>query len=563
MDKTPVECATLGRFGQLLARRRAARWALLLLFLLHGLAIFAPLLAGDRPYAMRAIDLGGYRANLRTLAPVAGSVERLARKQPEQYRGGRVAWEAALQSELLAADQRVERLARGVAPASAEAFYAYRGELDSAVSQALSGQSEAAERSAQQALAHALQLRVSHAPKSPGSASEGQGIELFAETRFPLFEALSGVEVACMLLWLCLAAGLGRALWPRRSARAKGYPALRTGLGCLLVCSLLGALWGSFVGGTPAFEEASYKAHLDSGELRAEWVLFPPLAFGFAEAHLGEKFCAPSWAGGGAGLVEGRLEDQDFELGAERAPAIPVEVRRAEPGLNSPWRHLLGTDGRGRDLLVRLLWGARVSLGVGLSAALLMVLIGSLIGALAGYFGGRIDFWISRLIEVVQCFPAFFLILLVLAFWDPKSLPPIIAIVLVLALVRWTGVARLTRAEFLRLRERPFALAARAAGLSHGSIILRQLLPNALGPILVAGTYLVGSGLLTESALSFLGFGVQVPIPSWGSLINESRSAEHWWIQLFPGFLIFLTVLSYNLLGEALRDALDPRGSVR
>ena len=129
----------------------------------------------------------------------------------------------------------------------------------------------------------------------------------------------------------------------------------------------------------------------------------------------------------------------------------------------------------------------------------------------------------------------------------------------VIGCLRWTGVARLTRAELLRLREQDFAVAARALGLSHRRIVLRHLLPNALGPLLVAATFALAAGLLVESALSFLGFGIEAPIPSWGALINDSRSAEHWWIQLFPGALIFLTVLATNLVGDALRDALDPK----
>jgi peptide/nickel transport system permease protein len=161
--------------------------------------------------------------------------------------------------------------------------------------------------------------------------------------------------------------------------------------------------------------------------------------------------------------------------------------------------------------------------------------------------------------EVILCFPAFFLILMVVAFTDPDDLPPIIAIALVIGLVRWTGVARLTRAEFLKLREQEFVIAARALGLSSLRTIFRHILPNALGPILVSGTFAVAAGILTESALSFLGFGVSEPVPSWGSLVNESRSPEHWWIILFPGLLIFLTVSCYNLVGEAVRDAVDPR----
>ena len=182
-----------------------------------------------------------------------------------------------------------------------------------------------------------------------------------------------------------------------------------------------------------------------------------------------------------------------------------------------------------------------------------------LVGALAGYFGGWVDFVVLRTIEVLQSVPAFFFVLLAMAFTDPRVISPLVAIVVVIALVRWTGAARLVRGEFLRLREREFVLAARALGYSDGRIVLRHVLPNALGPVLVHAAFAVAAGILTESAISYLGFGIQYPQASWGSLINESRSPEHWWIQVFPGLLIFLTVTCYNLVGDAVRDALDPR----
>jgi peptide/nickel transport system permease protein len=148
-----------------------------------------------------------------------------------------------------------------------------------------------------------------------------------------------------------------------------------------------------------------------------------------------------------------------------------------------------------------------------------------------------------------------------LAFIDPKevSIPPIFIIVVVIALVRWTGAARLVRGEFLRLREQEFVLAANALGFSNMRTIFRHVLPNALSPVLVNAAFSVAAGILTESAVSFLGFGVQHPEASWGSLVNESKSPEFWWIQVFPGVLIFITVTCYNLVGDAVRDALDPK----
>jgi peptide/nickel transport system permease protein len=166
---------------------------------------------------------------------------------------------------------------------------------------------------------------------------------------------------------------------------------------------------------------------------------------------------------------------------------------------------------------------------------------------------------ILRTIEIVASFPAFFLVLCALFFIDPEIVPPLAAVALVIALVGWTSVARLVRAECMRLRELEFVHAARALGLSPARILARHVLPNTLTPVLVALAFAASAGILTESALSFLGFGVQAPVPSWGSLVNDSKSADHWWIWLFPGLCIFATVVAYNLLGEALRDALDPK----
>jgi peptide/nickel transport system permease protein len=210
---------------------------------------------------------------------------------------------------------------------------------------------------------------------------------------------------------------------------------------------------------------------------------------------------------------------------------------------------------------VRLLWGARTSLSIGLLSALCLTLVGVAVGALAGWCGGRVDMLVSRVIEIVLCVPAFFLIVSVMAFTDPEVLPPLVAIVIVIALVSWTSVARLVRAEFLRLRELEFTVAARALGLSPARIVVRHLLPNALGPVLVAAAFAVASSTLTESALSFLGLGVGEPVPSWGALISGARSSGPWWLSVFPGACLFATVLAYNVLGDGIRDALDPRSA--
>ncbi|MEZ5980294.1 MAG: ABC transporter permease [Planctomycetota bacterium] len=201
-------------------------------------------------------------------------------------------------------------------------------------------------------------------------------------------------------------------------------------------------------------------------------------------------------------------------------------------------------------------------MAVGIVSAALLTFIGIVMGSIAGYFGGRVDTAIMRLIEILQSIPAFFLILATMAFIDPKVVPPIIAIVVVIALVRWTGAARLVRGEFMRLREQEYVVAARALGFSDLRTIFLHVLPNAMSPVLVNAAFSVAAGILTESAISYLGFGMRHPEASWGSLVNASRSAEHWWVQVFPGVLIFLTVTCYNLVGDAVRDALDPKMKV-
>jgi peptide/nickel transport system permease protein len=219
--------------------------------------------------------------------------------------------------------------------------------------------------------------------------------------------------------------------------------------------------------------------------------------------------------------------------------------------------HLMGTDTLGRDVLSRIIFGARVSLLVGFVAVGLATLIGLLVGAVAGYYGGLMDSFLMRLVDLMLCIPTFFLILAVIAGIGPS----IWLIMVVIGFTSWMGVARLVRAEFLTLREREFVVAARALGARDLRIIFRHMLPNALVPVMVSATLGIAGAILTESALSFLGLGVQPPTPSWGNILTAGKDNIEiaWWLSVFPGLAILFTVMSYNLLGEGIREAIDPR----
>jgi peptide/nickel transport system permease protein len=218
-------------------------------------------------------------------------------------------------------------------------------------------------------------------------------------------------------------------------------------------------------------------------------------------------------------------------------------------------QHVLGTDESTRDVAVRILFGIRISLTIGVIAVGIYVFIGILLGATAGYFGGGVDLVIQRMIEIMMSVPAFFVILTIVAFLEHRS---IFHIMIILGLIRWTGVARLVRGEFLRLRNLEFVTAAKALGYPEHRIIFEQILPNALGPVLVAATFGVAACILIEASLSFLGLG-DLTAPSWGQMIQEGYSSGAWHLILTPGFAIFVTVSALNLVGEGLRDALDPR----
>ena len=366
-------------------------------------------------------------------------------------------------------------------------------------------------------------------------------VTLKAESHWPIFAKLNALDIAFMLgdllfllfpLWNMV---IGRLVAEGQGNRRAWYQFI------ILVALPVGAglIWWSTVPSRVDRTEYKKKGVLaanDEGnqaDAVFQSVVWPLVAYGVDEHELAEK---------------------------PIPPVIYPQAKDAPPFKPStPWsgQHWLGTDKLGRDVLCRMIWGGRVSLSVGLVAVTIYVAIGIVVGAIAGYFRGICDLVISRLIEVMICFPTFFLILTIVAFFGPS----VLNIMVIIGLTGWTGIARLVRGEFLRLVDQEFVLAGRALGYSPARLIFRHILPNALAPVLVSATFGIAGGILTESALSFLGLGVSKPTPSWGSLLYDGRdSMEHApWLIHFPGLAIFIVITAYNLMGEALRDASDPR----
>ncbi|MGE4285933.1 MAG: ABC transporter permease [Phycisphaerae bacterium] len=330
---------------------------------------------------------------------------------------------------------------------------------------------------------------------------------------FPLFKALNAADYS---IFLAAIAGVFL-LFKIRSNSIKYYPSIRgeifaRQLGITLGVIIVGiGLLFTFV--PSVNNQTDYKTLAMQDGVKAG---FAPVPYSYGETSLSEKYLPPSK------------------------------------------KHLLGTDDVGSDVLARLIYGARISLSVGFVAVGISTVIGVIIGSLIGYFGGIADFFGMRLIEIMMAIPTLFLILTIIAFFG-KSL---LNIMIIIGLTSWTGNARFVRAEFLRLRGQDFVQAAKALGLPKRSIIFRHILPNGMAPVLVNATIGIGGAIFIEAALSFLGFGIEPPMPSWGQMLSLGVNASGnfiWWMTFYPGLAIFFTVMAYNLVGEGLRDAIDPK----
>ncbi len=540
--------------------RSGARAALVTLVLLVSSAVFAPFLANDRPYVMVSVDRAAYDASLAELEPLVREwhVRLIAAAAAEQgVRHSDLAsvhrtFEArqALARELRALELRLATLRRH-APAARE----WQEPLDEFEYRLRGWTNKIAERDlddlgpAQTLVAGAAALRERY---SVGA----DGLELRERRSFPLLAALDVVDWFVAFAWAAvLGLALARAGWKRHVSAL---------LAALVVAWLADAGFRE----PPGLSTSSVKSALATGELVASSVVFAPIAFGRDETNLSETLRPPTW------WSEAELDAQGRYLRGSRArtpdPATgfvpmnePVRVLPGEPQLNASLRHPCGTDALGRDVLARTLWGGRASLAVAFLSTVGVLLLGVLLGAAAGYARGPLDRAVSALVALLQSFPPFFLVVTAVAIGSEgpaaAQLSPLVWIVLVIVAVGWTGVARLVRAEALRVRELDYVLAAHALGFSPARVLLRHVLPNVLAPALVAAGFVAVSAILAESSVSFLGFGLRVPNPSWGALMQEARTGQHLWIFLFPGLLLLASALSLSRIGDVARAALDPR----
>ncbi|MBI2817535.1 MAG: ABC transporter permease [Acidobacteria bacterium] len=476
-------------------RNRLAVASFYFVLTLSLIAVIAPFLAGNIPIVMNGVYRGAYNERFEEWK-LGGHPELVGALQ---------AWEAshtpeaaaAITARLTTIDRQLTFLKSQLASEQARSISQYISEYYNIAQSVEGGAQSAAQLAKLDSVFQEISQRFDPAR-----------VQLQQKLYWPVVSQLTWLDVFFMTLTAMIVFVV--VFWKALPAAWK-----ESGAVLFLLISLPPVLVAAYRATQPIpLQTMDYKQDLFNGRIESSLALFPPVQYGINEASLGDKYLGP---------------------GA---------------------RYWMGTDGNGRDLLTRMIWGARISLSVGFVAVAIYTVIGILFGTIAGYFRGWVDMVLSRIIEIVICFPAFFLILAVLAFLQPS----ILNIMIVIGITGWTTEARLVRGEFLRLNDQEFVLAAKGLGVSDARIIFRHILPNGLAPLLVSASFGVASAILIESSLSFLGFGISIPVPSWGGILNEAReNFRYWWITMFPGLAIFSTVTAYNLLGEGARDAIDPR----
>ncbi|NUQ64633.1 MAG: ABC transporter permease [Pirellulales bacterium] len=353
---------------------------------------------------------------------------------------------------------------------------------------------------------------------------------------FPWFRALFNpaepvdfafnMALIAFLPWLLTALAMNRG-WKRRGRNGRERVLRAAGLYVLLTAATVAVFAPDTIRPSNRYAARTFSEEEFHSD-QTEWGVYPPIPFGPTEQDIDSTFQPPLYA---------------------KSPEKAHDVHDTLP-------HVLGTDNAGRDVLVQMIYGTRIALTIGFIAVGLYISIGIVLGAIAGYFGGYVDIIISRIIEVILLFPAFFLILTLVGLLGPS----IYIIMVVIGLTGWPTIARLIRGEVLKQRAIDYVAAARVLGASHLRVIFRHILPNAISPALVAAPFGIAGAIVTEAGLSLLGFGVRPPTPTWGTLLRLGNANYHyWWLVVIPSLAIFLAVTIFNLVGSGLRDAMDPR----
>lgn len=482
-------------------RNRLAVISFFFVLALFSIAIGAPFLANNKPLVLQGVYRDAYRDRLQEwkLAGHGEMIVALQEASENDASGASDGQGRDVEARLQTIRNQLGYLASQLAEVEAQRLLGYLEEYEQAVQAALAGDRAAYSEQL---------LRLEQNYQEIARQYDPEAVTFEQKLYWPILSSLTAIDV----FFLTLAVALLLLPLTKRALPPDLRDAWRTAaILAFLPAVVLAGFWAMR---PSVLETIDYKQQLREGGIESTLALFPPVPYGINEDHLEDKYQKPSS------------------------------------------RYWMGTDGNGRDLLTRMIWGSRISLSVGFVAVGIYVVIGVFIGSLAGYFRGWVDIGLSRVIEIVICFPSFFLILAVLAFLQPSMWN----IMVVIGITGWTTEARLVRGEFLRLADQEFVLAAKGLGVSNARVIFRHILPNGLAPVLVAASFGVASAILIESSLSFLGFGISIPIPSWGGILNEAReNFRYWWITIFPGLAIFSAVTAYNLVGEGIRDAIDPR----